>query len=55
MSLASVAPSVWRGRGGGHADTHASCPDSLSTVLPKVEVVRAAQEAVALAQQGKSA
>ena len=55
MSLASVAPSVWHGRGGNHADAQARGPDSASAVLSQVEVARAAQKAVALAQQDKSA
>ena len=54
VSLASVAPSVWHG-GGGHADAHARGPDSPGAVLSQVEVARAAQKAVALAQQDKSA
>jgi conjugative relaxase-like TrwC/TraI family protein len=49
VSLASVAPSVWHGRS-GHADTH-----TRGAVLSQVELARAAQKAVALAQQDKSA
>ena len=55
VSLASVAPSVWHGRGGNHADAHARGPDAPSAVLSQVELARAAQKAVALAQQEKSA
>ena len=51
MSLASVAPSVWHG--GGHAGTHAPGPDAPGP-LPHAEMARAAQKAVALAQQEKS-
>jgi conjugative relaxase-like TrwC/TraI family protein len=49
VSLASVAPSVWHGRG-ARADTHAR-----GAVLSQAELARAAQKAVALAQQDKSA
>ena len=55
VRLASVAPSVWHGRGGKYADAHARGPDSRGAVLPEVELARAAQKAVALAQQDKSA
>ena len=52
VSLASVAPSVWHGaerpRGRAHARRG-------SPVLPELELARAAQKAVALAQQDKSA
>ena len=48
--LASVAPSVWHG--GGHAGAHARGPDG--PVLTELELARAAQKAMALAQQGKS-
>jgi hypothetical protein len=54
VRLASVAPSVWHGDA-GHADTHARGPASPGAVLSQVEVARAAQKAVALAQQDKSA
>ena len=52
MSLASVAPSVWHGAT-GRAAAHA--PGAEATVLPELELARAAQKAVALAQQDKSA
>ena len=55
VNLASVAPSVWHGRGGNHADAQARGSDSASAALSQVEVARAAQKAVALAQQDKSA
>jgi hypothetical protein len=51
VGLASVAPSVWHG--GGHAGTHASGPDAPGP-LPRAEMARAAQKAVALAQREKS-
>ena len=50
VSLASVAPSVWHGS--GHADAHD--PGSLDPVPAELERARAAQKAVALAQQDKS-
>ena len=53
VSLASVAPSVWHG--GGHAGAHAHDPDSPAPVPAELELARAAQKAVALAQQEKSA
>jgi conjugative relaxase-like TrwC/TraI family protein len=53
VSLASVAPSVWHG--GGHADAQAHGPDALAPVPAGFELARAAQKAVALAQQEKSA
>jgi len=49
--LASVAPSVWHNTR-GHAAAHAQSPDS--PVLTGLELARAAQKAVALAQQDKS-
>jgi conjugative relaxase-like TrwC/TraI family protein len=49
VSLASVAPSVWHG---GSARTRASNPSG--PVLDELELARAAQQAVALAQQEKS-
>ena len=52
VSLASVAPSVWHGAT-GRAAAHA--PGAEATVLPELELARAAQKAVALAQQDKSA
>ena len=51
VSLASVAPSVWHGA--GHAGTRTPVPDAPGP-LPYAEMVRAAQKAVALAQQEKS-
>ena len=53
VSLASVAPSVWHS--GGHAGAHAHDPDSPAPVPAELELARAAQKAVALAQQEKSA
>ena len=52
VSLASVAPSVWHGATGRPA---AHAPGAQATVLPELELARAAQKAVALAQQDKSA
>ena len=54
VSLASVAPSAWHG-GGGHAGTRARDPDSPGPVPAGLELARAAQKAIALAQQEKSA
>jgi hypothetical protein len=54
VTLASVAPSVWHDSGGGHAGAHARGPGDLGPVLSQLEVSRAAQKAVALAQQDKS-
>ena len=52
VSLASVAPSVWHG--GGHAAAHRAA--RLTAPVPaELELARAAQKAVALAQQDKSA
>jgi conjugative relaxase-like TrwC/TraI family protein len=51
VPLASVAPSVW-GEGGGRADSHARGPEPPD--LSPLELSRAAQKAVALAQQEKS-
>ena len=53
VPLASVAPSVWHG--GGNAGAHAHNPDSPAPVPAELESTRAAQKAVALAQQDKSA
>ena len=53
VSLASVAPSVWHG--GGHAGAPARDPDSPAPVPAELELARAAQKAVALAQQENSA
>jgi hypothetical protein len=52
--LASIAPSVWHS-GGGHADAHSRSQGSPGPVLSEVEMARAAQKAMALAQQDKSA
>ena len=49
MSLASVAPSVWHGATG-----RAAAQGAKGTVLTGLELSRAAQKAVALAQQDKS-
>ena len=54
VSLSSIAPSVWHG-GEGHAAAHARGPDSPAPVPAELELARAAQKAVALAQQDKSA
>ena len=54
ISLASVAPSVWHG-GGGHAAAHARDPGSPDPAPAELERARAAQKAIALAQQDKSA
>ena len=54
VSLASVAPSVWHG-GGGHAAAYARGRGSPGLVPAGLELARAAQKAVALAQQDKSA
>jgi conjugative relaxase-like TrwC/TraI family protein len=51
VPLASVAPSVWHNTR-GRAAAHAQSPDS--PVLTELELARAAQKAVALAQQDKS-
>ena len=53
VRLASVAPLVWHA--GRHADTKARGPGVPGAVLSQVELARAAQKAVALAQQDKSA
>ena len=53
VSLASVAPSVWHSC--GHAGPYPHNPDSSAPVLAELELARAAQKAVALAQQEKSA
>ena len=54
VPLASVAPSVWHADA-GHADAHARSSGAPGPVLTQVELARAAQKAVALAQQDKSA
>ena len=51
VPLASVAPSVWHDAT-GHAAAHTRDPDG--PVLTELELARAAQKAVALAQQEKS-
>ena len=51
MSLASVAPSVWHGATGRAIGTRTARKMRSSTEL---ELARAAQKAVALAQQDKS-
>ena len=53
VSLASVAPSVWHG-GEGRAAAHARGPDAPAPIPAELEQARAAQKAVALAQQEKS-
>ena len=50
VGLASVAPSVWHGATGRAAHAHGAN----ATVLTELELSRAAQKAVALAQQEKS-
>ena len=50
VPLASVAPSVWHARAG----THARDPGAPDLVPAELELARAAQQAVALAQQDKS-
>jgi hypothetical protein len=54
VSLASVAPSVWHDGGRGHAGARTRGPGDPGPVLSQLEVSRAAQKAVALAQQDKS-
>ena len=54
VPLASVAPSVWHDRGGGHAGAGPGGPGDPGPVLSERELARAAQKAVALAQQDKS-
>jgi hypothetical protein len=51
VSLASVAPSVWHAAT-GHAPEHASGAEAER--LPDLELARAAQKAVALAQQERA-
>ena len=53
VPLVSVAPSVWHGN--GHAGADARNPNSPAPVPAELEQARAAQKAVALAQQDKSA
>jgi len=52
VSLAAVAPSVWHG--GGNADANAHDPGSPGPVPAELERARAAQKAIALAQQERS-
>ena len=54
VSLASVAPSVWHNSGGEHAGARTRGPGDPGPGLSQLEVSRAAQKAVALAQQEKS-
>jgi len=54
VTLASVAPSVWHESSGEHAGAHTRGPDDPGPGLSPLEVSRAAQKAVALAQQDKS-
>jgi conjugative relaxase-like TrwC/TraI family protein len=54
VSLASVAPSVWHYHGGGHAGARARGPGDPGLVPSQLELARAAQKALALAQQDKS-
>src|SRR5579859_6841549 len=54
VRLASIAPSVWHGCGEYHAGTRARGPGSPGPMPSQVELARAAQKAVALAQQEKS-
>jgi len=53
VKLALVAPSVWHGGGPAGATTRG--PDAPAPVPAELELARAAQKAVALAQQDKSA
>ena len=54
VSLASVAPSVWHDRGGSHAGTRTRGPGDPGLAPSQLELSRAAQKALALAQQDKS-
>jgi hypothetical protein len=54
VSLASVAPSVWHDRGMGQAGARPRGPEDPGPVPSELEVHRAAQKAVALAQEDKS-
>ena len=54
VSLASVAPSVWHDRGGGRAGPRPPVPGDPDPGLSQLEISRAAQKAVALAQKEKS-
>jgi conjugative relaxase-like TrwC/TraI family protein len=51
VSLASAAPSVWHGGTGGRAAAQPSGPSSPGPVPRELELARAAQKAIALAQQ----
>jgi len=53
VSLPSIAPSVWHD-GGGHAGSRPRGPDDRGPAPSQLELARAAQKAVALAQQEKS-
>ena len=55
VRLASVAPSVWHDPGTGHAAAGTRSPGDPGPGPGQVEVSRAAQKAVALAQQDESA
>jgi conjugative relaxase-like TrwC/TraI family protein len=54
VSLASVAPSVWHDRGWGYADARRRGPGNPGPGPSQLELARAAQKSVALAQQDKS-
>jgi conjugative relaxase-like TrwC/TraI family protein len=54
VSLASVAPSVWHDYGGGYAGARPRGPGDPGPAPSQLELARAAQKAVALAQQDKS-
>ena len=54
VNLASVAPSVWHDPGAGRSATRIRGPEIPGPQPSQVEVSRAAQKAVALAQQEKS-
>jgi conjugative relaxase-like TrwC/TraI family protein len=53
VPLASVAPSVW-GQGRGHASTRTQHPDPSGPQLSPLNLTRAAQKAIAMAQREKS-
>jgi conjugative relaxase-like TrwC/TraI family protein len=55
VSLASVAPSVWHGGTSGSATAQPRDPNASGPVPAQLELARAAQKAIALAQQEKSA
>jgi conjugative relaxase-like TrwC/TraI family protein len=54
VSLASVAPSVWHDRGGSHAGARPRGPGDPGLAPSQLELARAAQKALALAQQDES-